>query len=504
MKASRVPQGAITASSAAAVDAGLAILEQSGNAVDAAVATALASCVADPCNTGLGGYGGHMVIVPPKGPARCIDFNMWVPGDIGDAELMRRYPDCGPQASCVPNVVAGLARALAEHGSLDWAMVSTPAIGLAREGVSMNDTTRLAFADAEGSPFLDECFEFRERAGATVFSQPALAQTLEQLAEHGPDRFYASPLAELAAAAWQAAGIDRSTDHWHAAPEAVRVLPAATATIAGHVVYSPPYATSGAACALGTLAAGARLLKPGQPEQLAEWAERIAALWSYRFGHGHGNDFDRQPIEDWLDEALAASPGAPLSNDSGHTCHLNALDASATLVAVTLTHGPFWFGARWVLPGSGIIMNAGMHLFGTVAPVHHGSRAYAVTNMAPTVVRTADGAAIAIGCPGARRIPTNVGLALARHLFGRQPLQDAVSAGRFHAESRQRVGLERERLDTTVVDALARRFESVDDLRPNDYYGPLTALRREADGTLSFGLDDRVLRGYGATGSTKR
>ena len=52
--------GAVTASSSAAAEAGVAILRQGGNAVDAAVATPLASCVADGCNTGLGGYGGHI------------------------------------------------------------------------------------------------------------------------------------------------------------------------------------------------------------------------------------------------------------------------------------------------------------------------------------------------------------------------------------------------------------------------------------------------------------
>jgi len=54
----------------------VAILRQGGNAVDAAVATALASCVADGCNTGLGGYGGHRVVGPVWGDPVSIDFNM--------------------------------------------------------------------------------------------------------------------------------------------------------------------------------------------------------------------------------------------------------------------------------------------------------------------------------------------------------------------------------------------------------------------------------------------
>lgn len=501
MKPPNPTQGAVTASSAAAVDAGLGILRQGGNAIDAAVATALASCVADPCNTGLGGYGGHMVVVPQDGPAHCIDFNMWNPGDISDTELMRPYPNHGPRASCVPNVVAGLSRALAAHGKLDWATISIPAIELARAGVPCNGTTRLAFADAEGAPFLQECFEFDHRADASVFRQPLLANTLEQLAERGPDWLYGGPLAELAAGAWHAAGIEQPAERWRSAPDAVRMLPAAKAVIADQILYTPPYATSGAACALGTLAAGARLLAvgaPESPEQLTAWAERIAALWSYRFGHEHGNDFDRQTIDDWLAAALAASPGGPSNPNHGHTCHLNTMDATGTLVAVTLTHGPFWFGGRWALPGTGIIMNAGMHLFSNVAPVRIGKRAYAVTNMAPAVVRTRDGASLAIGCPGARRIPTHIGLVLARHLFGGLSLQAAVSAGRFHAESLDRVDFESDRLDSRLKDALGTRFRQVEQQEVAGYYGPLTALRRTPEKSVEFGLDDRVFSGYGA------
>ncbi len=166
------------------------------------------------------------------------------------------------------------------------------------------------------------------------------------------------------------------------------------------------------------------------------------------------------------------------------------------LVAATLTHGKLWFGARWALPGTGIIMNYGGPSMCDPEPKIVGRRAYGVTNMCPTIVRLGDSAALAIGSPGARRIASIVGLAVARHLFGQVPLQEAILRGRFHAEDRGRVTLELDRLAPAVRAALASKFETVETERQADYYGPCTAIKRDRDGSLTLGLDDRW-RGFG-------
>jgi gamma-glutamyltranspeptidase len=111
--------------------------------------------------------------------------------------------------------------------------------------------------------------------------------------------------------------------------------------------------------------------------------------------------------------------------------------------------------------------------------------------MNPTVVRC--GASIAIGCPGARRIPTNVGLVQARHLFAGLPLQAAVSAGRFHAETSVLGSVETARFGATVGEALRSGFAAVED---EQFRGAFTALRMEEDGSSTFGLDDRSSKGF--------
>lgn len=167
--------GGVTASSAAAAEAGAQILRKGGNAVDAAVATALASCVADPSNTGIGGYGGHMVVAPINGEPICIDFNMWLPTSRPPASWRRTYPNGSPHVTAVPNVIAGLALALERLGSMRWPDVVEPAIRLAASGVEANGTTSRAFKEAEGAPFVTECFSFdpTDKPGARRVSLPS-------------------------------------------------------------------------------------------------------------------------------------------------------------------------------------------------------------------------------------------------------------------------------------------------------------------------------------------
>jgi gamma-glutamyltranspeptidase / glutathione hydrolase len=499
--------GIVTGSSQAAVDAGLSVLGLGGNAVDAAVATALASCVADPCNTGLGGYGGYIVVQRRDLDARCVQFPLWAPSTMSPAELARPYPEQGPACSAVPNVVGGLARALAEFGRLTWGVVSQPAIALARDGVTANGTTLRAFAAHRQRPFVAECFELEEidRDGkqSLIFRQPVLAATLETMATHGPQWFYSGPLGDAACRAWDEAGIDVPLGDWRSEAEAVDVVKAARHQIDGVLIDSAPLGLSGSACLFGTLTAAHRVSKRrplSDPAALVELATLMATMWQYRFGAPGGNDFGEGDVARWVETALG---GRGEGSDeklpaAGHTTHLNAADADGTLVAATITHGPAWFGGRWAIPGTGVIMNGGMHNFSRPVLVRRNGRHYGVSNMAPSVAAGVTGGRVAIGSPGARRIPSNVGLAVARHAFAGMGLQEAVSAGRIHAESRDRVTFEISRLGSGIGSSLKQEFADVDEENWQDYFGPLTAIRANAEGRYEAAVDDREIPGFAA------
>jgi gamma-glutamyltranspeptidase len=488
----------VTASSEAAAEAGARVLRQGGNAVDAAVATALAGCVADPGNTGIAGYGGHMIVAPVGRAPECVDFNMWLPAEWPMASLRRVYANGSPDVTAVPNVVAGLSLALEQFGSMSWSAVLEPAIELADSGVAANATSARGFKDVEGAAFVKDCFVFEplDSSEGFRFRQPALAATLRALAKEGPQWLYDGPVARVACEVLRNAGSPITLREWAGAPKAATIVPPAKLDLPRGTLYSAPLGTSGSASLFATVAAGSALLDKSvseTPDSVAAWARAIAGMWSYRFGTAGGNDFSDTTIEQWLERALGFEPAYSLAPSVGHTAHLNACDDAGTLVAVTLTHGQAMFGGRWAVPDTGVIMNAGMHLLTAADPLPVNGRYYAVTNMNPTVARLDDGSAIAIGCPGARRIPTSVGLVLARHLAGGLSLQQAVSRGRFHAETVALASVEMDRWDAATIDALHRSFATVEDEGPR---GPLTAIRREIDGTLSFGLDDRVGQGF--------
>ena len=493
-------KGAITASTQQAADAGASVLHKGGNAVDAAIAAAIATCVADPSNVGLGGYGGYMLAQCRGERARCIQFPLCAPSNRSPQALVVDYPESGPACSSVPNVVGGLARAAREFGHLPWSALVQPAIDLARHGVPASAQTRRALDVCRDYAFVRECFVFDEdisRPGKELmFRQPLLARTLEALAERGPAWFYEGSIADAAARASYVPLHD-----WRRQAEVVEVVDAASFECGKLVVQAPPLDLTGSACLFAMCAAAKDIGERtgfATPDATAELARAMASIWQYRFSTPDGNDFSVVAIDDWVRRALAFDADGTTTTDLSHTAHLNAIDRDGVMVALTFTHGPVEFGGRWSIPGTGIIMNAGMRNFSRGAMVHRNGRWLGVSNMTPTMANDATGNRLAVGCPGARRIPSNIAMVIARHCFAGSQLQQAVSAGRVHCENGERASCEKNRLGPERVAALRARFPVVDDETGENYFGPLTAIAVDAKGNVDVGLDDRMFTGFAA------
>jgi gamma-glutamyltranspeptidase len=212
-------RGAVAANHPLAAQSGLLALRAGGNAVDAAVATALTLAVVEPVGSGIGGDGFYHVW--QQAPRRAIVYNGT--GPAPQAATPERYaggiPRTGPLSASVPGMLAGLGRIHREHGKLPWSALCAEAIGYARDGFGATPHYRhfagdhLAVLRADrrsAAVFLAD--DMPPALGAAI-AQPDLARTLEEIAAEGADCLYRGALARrFAAAIADAGGLISATD----------------------------------------------------------------------------------------------------------------------------------------------------------------------------------------------------------------------------------------------------------------------------------------------------
>ena len=187
--------GVVTAQNPYAAEAGARILEQGGNAVDAAVAVAYALNVVEPHMAGIGGGGFMMIHVAETGKTIAIDSREKAPGAAArDMFVGVSNPTQQGVAVGVPGMVRGTALAVEKYGKLSLAQTMQPAIELAEKGFaatplwSRNSCTERARNSPETAAYF--CPDGRTtQAGELVRNQP-LAETFKLIAKNGPDCFY--------------------------------------------------------------------------------------------------------------------------------------------------------------------------------------------------------------------------------------------------------------------------------------------------------------------------
>jgi len=199
--------GAVAANHPLAAQAGLMALRAGGNAVDAAVATALALSVVEPMMSGLGGDAFYHVFDAKSG--KSVVFNGTGPAPL--AATPERYaggiPRTGPLSVSVPGMLAGLEAIHRDYGSLPWAQLCAEAIRLARDGFGATPNYRhfagehLARLRADRRSAAIFLRDDAAPAAGTLIVQPELARTLEEIAAGGAQTFYRGALARRLARA---------------------------------------------------------------------------------------------------------------------------------------------------------------------------------------------------------------------------------------------------------------------------------------------------------------
>jgi gamma-glutamyltranspeptidase len=193
--------GAVAANHPLAAQAGLMVLRAAGNAVDAAVATALALAVVEPMMSGLGGDGFYHVLDAKTGKTVVFNGTGPAPRAASPERYRSGIPRTGPRSASVPGMLAALGQMHRQYGSQPWARLCTEAVRLAHEGFGA--TAHYRNFSAEQAAVLEtdarSAMLFLRGGGAprvgTLITQPQLARSLEDVAAAGTETFYRGALA---------------------------------------------------------------------------------------------------------------------------------------------------------------------------------------------------------------------------------------------------------------------------------------------------------------------
>ena len=468
-----------------AADAGLEILKDGGNAVDAAVATGFALAVVFPFAGNLGG-GGFMLVHLHSGKNTFIDYREEAPAAATANMYLDAKGDVLPGASTigykaigVPGSVAGLAYAEKKYGRLTLAKVMAPAIRLATEGFELSEEEAHFFGDPHLADFPETKRIFthdaarggeRYKAGETL-RQPDLARTLTRIAAD-PGDFYHGEIAHTLIADLSRGGALLSLDDL-AHYEAKERTPLEGTYEALTVVSAPP-PSSGGVTLLESLniLSGYNLKRLGDrsPASMHTITEAYRRAYMDRNEYLGDPDFVSMPITAMLSPQYAqawrggilndqASPSAALKRpadflpappaastqkpEAGDTTHYSVVDAEGNAVAVTTTLNG-GFGSYVTAEGLGFLLNDEMddftskpgtpNMFGLIQgpanAIAPGKRP--LSSMTPTIVLDGKKVRLVLGSPGGARIITTVTNILLSTLDGGLNIEDAVDAPRFH------------------------------------------------------------------------
>ncbi|MDA7583649.1 gamma-glutamyltransferase [Luminiphilus sp.] len=459
-----------------ASEAGLIMLNQGGNAIDAAVATGFALAVTLPRAGNIGGGGFMLVHLAAENRNVFIDYREMAPAAATrdmfltpEGEVDKRLAYFSHKASGVPGTVAGLIHALEQYGTLPLETVIQPAIDLAANGFTMDITLhqnlsaraeRLAQDPETKRIFLREGGE--APAIGSLFKQPDLAGTLQRIADKGLEGFYAGKTAELIASD-MAANDGLITQEDLASYVAVERTPV-TGQFRGYDIVSAPPPSSGGIHVI-------QMLNILEPYPLETWGHNSAQYLhhvieamklAYADRSEHLGDPDRMeaPIDFLLAKDYATTrrgiinsaqatasakiaAGVMPAPESPDTTHYSVADSAGNVVSNTYTLN-FSFGSHITIPGTGILMNNEMDDFaarpgfpnayglvqGEKNSVAPGRRP--LSSMTPTLIFRDGEPWLATGSPGGSLIITAVMQTVLNAMTFDMNIAEAAAAPRIH------------------------------------------------------------------------
>lgn len=510
-RAQTFQKGVVVAREANAADAGRDALRGGGNAIDAAIATALVMAVTHPEAGNIGGGGFIVAYIAKDKSMITYDFREVAPRAstermyLGADDRPLPHHRAGPRAAGVPGTLRGLELAHREHGGLPWRKLVEPAIRAAREGFAITDhvartlnrelaaktpADRLQTNRLADFPASVAAFSKRDRSpwkAGDVLIQPDLAATLERIADRGADDFYTGKTARLIVE-YMKRGAGLITLEDLAAYRALRRDPIHT-TYKGYDVYGMGPSASGGI----TIAVMLNILErydlkadgPRSTRTLHRTAEAMRRGFLTRALYLGDPDFEPIDVNKLIskeyanDLAKTIDEGRATLSESlarfrvttaegEDTTHLSTIDAAGNAVALTYTLEDS-FGSRAVVPGAGFLLNNEMGDFNLIPGrtdtagrigtkpnvIAPGKRM--LSSQSPTIVLKDGRVHIVTGSPGGRTIPNTTLWVLLNVLeFGLDPAAAVAAPRTHHAWFPDRLQIERTLFHDDVVKPLER------------------------------------------------
>jgi gamma-glutamyltranspeptidase / glutathione hydrolase len=485
-------QAMVASDNIAAAQAGVEVMKQGGNAVDAAVATGFALAVAYPEAGNLGG-GGYMVIRMADGRVAALDYREVAPLAatrdmfVGPDGKLTGQSTIGPKASGVPGAVAGMLEAHRKFGRLPLARVLAPALALAANGVVVDSAL---FRSLGGEKYRIGGFAGKSLflpngtppAIGTRLVQPQLARTIRLIADSGATAFYRGSIADSIAAEMQRVGglitkedLARYKPIWR---------DPITSSYRGYSFIAMPPSSSGGTTVteiLNILEAYGKPARFGSAEEVHALASASQRAFVDRNSKLGDPAFVKVPLSTLTSKTYAQAVARTISRDradptsglpSGlsegtQTTHYSVVDRFGNAVATTTTLNDL-YGSGVYVGGAGFFLNDEMddftskvgvpNMFGLIQgeanAIAPGKRM--LSAMSPTIVLDPSGGLLLVtGARGGPRIISATSQIILNVIDHRMSLSDAVSAPRIHHQSLpDSIRVEKDGLEPTVLEAL--------------------------------------------------
>ena len=514
-----------------AVKAGVEILRQGGNAIDAAIATAAALNAAEPFASGIGGGGFMVIYLAQEKKVTVINFRERAPAAAQPTmfhlagRLQPKWRRTHGLAVAVPGALAGWNYALQKYGTLSLQKVFQPAIKIAETGFPVSSTfssinkdeyDKLLEMDGENSCYLNQGFPFEP---GDLFRNPALAKTLRLVAKKGIKFFYKGELAQkIVQAVQKKGGIMTLEDLASYQPLEVKPL---RGTYKDYEIWTIPLPGSGGLHIIQLLSIfeNLPLKKWGylSPNYIHYFAEALRFIFADRARYLGDPEFIKIPVAQLISKKYAQkliakinpkkvaesypstdfSPPRHSNETTGNTTHLCVVDEQGNIVSLTQSINHF-FGSGIVPEGTGFLLNNHMDDFSRNpnSPNAPGSRRHPLSSMGPLILFHQGKPFLVLGSPGGTRIFSSLTQIILNIVEFGLGLDEAIEAPRFFSYSLKgevRPLFVEKRIPASVLDKLQQMGHKISLRQAYDKYfgGAQGILILPAGQGLRGGADSR-------------